>query len=106
MFYVIQREKNQEKKCGGKNIHPYRVKVTRAPADHILPGKESGFGKKVLDRYKKFAVKMSNIGEKMLNELPDALFGLQVLLSTGGAKPALSFGSAVQTCLFCSYLAV
>ncbi len=49
---------------------------------------------------------MGDIREKMLNEVPNRLFWLNILLSTGGTIPAGGFRSAVKTYLFRSYLAV
>ena len=49
---------------------------------------------------------MGYIGKKMLDQMPDRLFWLDIFLSTGRTIPACNFGPAVQTCLFRSYLAV
>ena len=49
---------------------------------------------------------MRDIGEKMLNEVPNGLLWLDIFLSTGRTIPAGGFRSAVKTYLFRSYLAV
>ena len=49
---------------------------------------------------------MGDIREKMMNQVPDGLFWLNIFLSAGRTIPARGFGSAVKTYLFRSYLAV
>ena len=49
---------------------------------------------------------MRDIREKMLNEVPNGLLWLNILLSTGGTIPTRGFRSAVKAYLFRSYLAV
>jgi hypothetical protein len=49
---------------------------------------------------------MGDIGEKMVYEMPDGLFRLDILLPTGRAIPPGCLSSAVKAYLFSSYLAV
>lgn len=47
---------------------------------------------------------MGNIIGKMGNQLPETLFGFNILLATNMAEPALYNGSAVQAVFFFSFL--
>ena len=42
---------------------------------------------------------MGDIGEKMMDQVPNGLFWLDIFLSTDRTIPACNFGPAVQTCL-------
>jgi hypothetical protein len=42
---------------------------------------------------------MGYIREKMLDQVPNRLFWLDIFLSAGRTIPARNFGPAVQTCL-------
>ena len=106
LFHIDHGKKNQEKDGGSKNIHPDGIQVADPAARHIFPGKKSGFGKQILDGYKKFSVKMGNIRKKVGDQVPNGLFWLDIFLSTDRAIPAVGFSSAVKAYLFRSYLAV
>ena len=49
---------------------------------------------------------MGYIREKMVDQVPNGLFWLDIFLSTDRAISAMCFGSAVKTYLFRSYFAV
>src|SRR5258708_5580008 len=78
IFRPLQGEKDNKKDSRSKHIHPDRIEIAHPPADHIFPRQEPGFSHQVFHRAEEFSVKMGNVIKKMLHQVPDSLFGLQV----------------------------
>jgi hypothetical protein len=98
------RKKDDKKDGGSKHIHPDRVQIGHPAPEHVFFGQKPRFSYQVFDRTKEFTVKMGDIIEKMLYQVPDSLLGLQVLLAADMAIPAVQFGLAVEADLFFSFL--
>ena len=103
---VKKRKEYEEENGGGEDVHPDGIQVADPAADHIFPGKKARLYEKILYRCKEFTIEMGYIGQKMLDQVPNGLFWLDIFLSTGGTVSARNFGPAVKTFLFRPYLAV
>ena len=70
---------------------------------YIFLGKKSWFKYKILYRFKKFAVEMSDIIKEMSEHVPESFFWLNILLAADMAKTPLNGRSAVKAVLFFSF---
>ena len=64
---------------------------------------ESGAEQQVFQRAEKLAVEMGNIVHKMCYQVPETLFGLDILLTAYMTIPSLNHGPAVKTVFLLSF---
>ena len=99
-----QREKQQKEKRRREDVHPDRVHITGPAPDHVFGGKKSRAKDQVFERAEEFSIEMGDVLEKMCDQVPDRLFGLNVLLPAHMAKPPLYFCLAIQAICFLPFL--
>jgi hypothetical protein len=98
--FLTARKQRHKKNGRNKDIHPDRIQVASSLTGNIFPGEKARPDDEVLDCGKKLSIEMSEVFEKVSDQVADTFLRLDILLPAPGTIPFFHNGAAVQAIFF------